>query len=66
MKSLLRSKTWQNYHKLLTTITRHQITASLRCGRQRLRYLPQTVIPGLMPIVVVVGFEMININHGDG
>ena len=50
-------------HELLATVARYQVLRALKASLEASRHLLQAGITGLVAVMVVVAFEMVDINH---
>ena len=55
-----------NKHKLFTAVARHSVTGAADRGGQGLCNLPQAGVTGRVAVVVVVAFEPVHIEYGQG
>ena len=50
-------------HELLATVARYQVLRALEASLEASGHLLQAGIAGLVAVMVVVAFEMVDINH---
>lgn len=63
MEGTVDRRIWEKDHKLFPTIASNQIGGTFDRSQQRLGHLPQTVIPSLVTIGIVVELKEIDITE---